>query len=369
MPRLLSDDHQEGTMEATSNKKAALLYMLEILKSSSQRNSGLNQCEIAQILKDEYGITLNRETIGKNLDILLETYPDNIDFRLNNAHKRCGWQWIDAPSDDFDESEVRFILGIIECYGKLDARHKQSLIDRVAGLSPNVRSNHVNLNRDDRKRKSQTLRLFYNLGILGEAISKGYKVTFARGMYTHNGTVVRGDKNQSRQHTVSPRAVTFKNNSYMLISTYNGEYGQRIMHSCIDTMLDLDYAFDDSGALDQVDRLERLSELKKSDLQKYIDQHVYMISGKPVPIKVRVVDTPYNIRQIYDQFGLAVIGDGKCEVEGFVDFTIKEPEESMVFWAMQFSGIAEILEPEHLRIRILSAINEAADKYSHENNI
>lgn len=341
--------------DSTGMKKAALLYMLEILKSESVSCSGMDQGDIINKLANSYGITLNRETVGRNLDILLDVYPQNITYQLNNAHKRCGWRWEEKKNGDFDESEIRLLLGVVECYGKLDSRHKQDLMMRIAKLSEGIKANAASPKMDERKKRDGTYRLFYNIGTLGEAIARGTKISFSKGIYTKDGDVIRAEGEYARTYLVRPASIAFKNNAYMLIATYGDDDDPRVMHQSIDTMFDV-VIIPDSENMSENPRIA-------FDMQKYLDEHLYMYSDDPQTTVIRIWNNPTCIRQMYEQFGLGVKSATPCEDDAYIDFVVNEPETPMVFWALQYSDMAEVLEPESLRERIAEQAMILKEKY------
>ena len=336
-------------------KKAGLVYILEILRSAADAESGLDQSEIIERLNLRYGISLNRETVGKNLDILLELYPDNIVYRTNNAKKRCGWRWQESRTTDFDPSEVRLLLGVVECYGKLDARHKQSLLDRIAKLADEVEPDILPARLDKPTRRNDTYRLFYNIGTLGEAIAKGKPISFSKGIYTKDGRIVRAEGDHARSYAVMPQAIAFKNNTYMLISSYGPSDNRRIMHSAIDTMFDVAILEPEEKADDNAS--------VPLDIQKYLDEHLYMYGEEPQKTVIRIRNTPTCIRQMYEQFGLAIKSVQACEDDSHIDFIVREPEQPMVFWALQFCDMAEVLEPASLRMKIAEQVEILKERY------
>lgn len=341
--------------DSTGMKKAALLYMLEILKSESASCIGMDQGDIIDKLADSYGITLNRETVGRNLDILLDVYPQNITYRLNNAHKRCGWRWKEKKSGDFDESEIRLLLGVVECYGKLDSHHKQDLMMRIAELGEGIKANAPSPRMDERKKRDGAYRLFYNIGALGEAIAKGAKISFSKGIYTKEGDVIRAEGEYARTYLVRPVSIAFKNNAYMLIATYGDDGDPRVMHQSIDTMFDV-AIISDSESMSENPRIA-------FDMQKYLDEHLYMYSDDPQTTVIRIWNNPTCIRQMYEQFGLGVKSATPCVDDAYIDFVVNEPETPMVFWALQYSDMAEVLEPESLRKRIAEQAMILKEKY------
>lgn len=335
-------------------KKAGLVYILEILRSSTGKEVGLDQSEIIEELRLRYGISLNRETVGKNLDILLDLYPGNIVYRTNNAKKRCGWRWRENNASNFDSSEVRLLLGVVECYGKLDTKHKQDLLNRIARLSDGVEPDILPARLDRPTKRNDTYRLFYNIGTLGEAIAKRKRISFSKGIYTKDGDIVRAEGDHACSYVVSPKSIVFKNNTYMLISAYGPPDKRRIMHSAIDTMFDI-------AILEVEDK--GVDDTAPFDIQKYLDEHLYMYGEEPQRTVIRIRNTPTCIRQMYEQFGLAVKTVKMCEDDSRLDFVVYEPEQPMVFWALQFADMAEVLEPESLRARIAEQADILKERY------
>ena len=60
----------------TLKPKKPLLLILEILRKYTDENHRLSQKDIADILKNEYGLQVDRKTVRRNITTLLELdYP------------------------------------------------------------------------------------------------------------------------------------------------------------------------------------------------------------------------------------------------------------------------------------------------------
>ena len=60
----------------TLKPKKPLLLILEILRKYTDENHRLSQKDIADILKNEYGLNVDRKTVRRNITTLLELgYP------------------------------------------------------------------------------------------------------------------------------------------------------------------------------------------------------------------------------------------------------------------------------------------------------
>lgn len=141
----------------------------------------------------------------------------------------------------------------------------------------------------------------------------------------------------------------------MLIATYGSDDDPQIMHQSIDTMFDVAIVSDSEN--------ESKTPRATLDIQKYLDEHLYMYSDDPQLTVIRIWNNPTCIRQMYEQFGLGVKSTSPCEDDKYIDFVVNEPETPMVFWALQYSDMAEVLGPESLREKIAEQAMILKEKY------
>ena len=85
------------------DKKAALLYIYKILSEQTDASHRLKQDEIAKILKEKYGIELERKAIGRNLQII-----NDAGFEIGGDESRKG----SYLNKEFETNELLFL---IEC--------------------------------------------------------------------------------------------------------------------------------------------------------------------------------------------------------------------------------------------------------------
>jgi predicted DNA-binding transcriptional regulator YafY len=99
---------------------------------------------------------------------------------------------------------------------------------------------------------------------------------------------------------------------------------------------------------------------KGLDLQKHLSEHIYMFTGKGIPVKFRASRT--IIGDIIDRFGLKVSFSDISETEITVSLTANESD--VFYWLMQYGEYTEALEPASLRKQIISSIKGMVKKYN-----
>ena len=68
------------------SKSNLLLILLDILQKYSDEEHTLSQRRILDILKENYQIKVDRKTVGRNLQNLIDAGYNREDTRLNSSH-------------------------------------------------------------------------------------------------------------------------------------------------------------------------------------------------------------------------------------------------------------------------------------------
>ena len=99
---ILNDISNEGDaiMPSLEPKKLALIRVLQILKKYSDYNHPMLQEDIAEKLELDYGITLERKAISRNIQLLREA-----GYEIEST--RAG-SYLDER--DFEDSELRMLI-------------------------------------------------------------------------------------------------------------------------------------------------------------------------------------------------------------------------------------------------------------------
>ena len=100
--------------------KLALVRILQILEQYSDFDHPLKQQDIINYLDKDYGISIERKAVGRNLSLLKEAgYDIASDRRGSYLAERT-----------FDDSELRMLIDGVLASRHITAKHSKELIER-----------------------------------------------------------------------------------------------------------------------------------------------------------------------------------------------------------------------------------------------
>lgn len=108
------------------DKKAALIYIYKILCEQTDNSHSLTQEEIAKILKEKYGLELERKAISRNLKLINEA-----GFEVGGINSRKGSYLF----RDFMNSELIFLNECVRSNPSLTKKYAKDLIEKISRLS------------------------------------------------------------------------------------------------------------------------------------------------------------------------------------------------------------------------------------------
>ena len=108
------------------DKKAALIYIYKILCEQTDDNHSLTQEEISKILKDKYGIELERKAISRNLKLINEA-----GFEILGINSRKG----SYLNRDYFNGELIFLTECVRSSPSLTKKYAKDLIEKINQLS------------------------------------------------------------------------------------------------------------------------------------------------------------------------------------------------------------------------------------------
>lgn len=332
-------------------KKMVTINILNILKNYSDMDHRLTQQDIAEILKKEYYMDVDRKTIKRNLMNLLDldcgidyTEISRKDDKGNDTTICTDWY----IQREFSDSELRLLIDSVLFSKNIPYTQCKQLIEKLKGLSNiyfDKKVKHICNLPDNQPRNKE---LFYTIDVLDEAISQNKKVAF---IYNSYGTDKQLHPKREAEFIINPYQMVATNGRYYLICNYD-KY---------DTLAN--YRIDRITKIRVLDEKRKpISELADGELNlpKHMAEHVYMFAGESIRAKFKAKS--YLIDQIVDWFGTEVnikpINDEECMIEVIVN------KEAFFCWAMQYSLHIEVTEPADMRERISTAVKELNKKYN-----
>lgn len=350
-------------MPAESGKKIIILHILTILKNYTDFNHPMTQQEIADRLLSDYGMTVNRATVKRNIADLMDAgygiYPkDEIDRKVVN--RETGEEEVNTIctnfyyEHEFTESELHMLIDGLLFSRSVPYHQRKKLIKKLGELSSShfsKRMRHVHsMNADSPENKN----LFYNIEVLDEAITNGKQVEIVYGYY---GTDLKlhARKNADgsvKKQLLNPYQLVASEGRYYLIC--NKDNYDNVANYRIDRIMDIRPLSTPSKPRNRVAGLE--DGLK---LEKYLYQHVNMFSGDPERVEFIIPESFVSV--VIDFFGSHVsffdMGDG------FISCSLEVSLEAMRHWAGQFADVVRVVSPECLVEQIREHLRKANANY------
>lgn len=345
-------------------KKLLILNILDILRKYSDADHRLSQKDIADILKRDYDMTVDRKAVRRNLLSLMECgyeieYSETVRTVTNpkKGEEEESYIWSDFYLDrDFSDSELRLLID-----GLLFSRHIpysdcKNLVEKLKNLSNvyfNSHIKHIARMPDD---KTDNKHLFLNIELLDEAITEQKKVSFNYTEYhTDKKMHLKKRSDGSTKYIVSPYQMAANDGKYYLICNFD--------------------KYDDISnyRLDRIMNLKILDESVKPfksligadgqslDLVKYMKEHIYMYSNDSARVKFRTVKP--MISDVIDIFGKDVTFSDEDEFE--VTGSVYTNLDAMKQLAKRCAPDIIILEPKDLAEEVREELEEAVEKYRH----
>lgn len=346
-------------------KKLLIINILDILKKYTDEDHRLSQREIAEILKDEYSMEVDRKSVKRNLMNLIDfgypiEYSESVRMVPNAKTGALEESFILSDfylERDFSDAELRLLIDSLLFSKHIPYSQCRDLIKKLEGLSNKYFESKVKHIRTLPKNKLANKQLFYTIDILDEAISKEKQVKFHYALYgadkkLHN----RLDRNgELREYVINPYQIVATNGRYYLICNY--DKFDDLSNYRVDRITDIELLDSPAKPPREVKGAEN-----GFDLSKHMEEHIYMFTGKA--IRAEFVADKFIISDIIDIFGSDVVFTNETDTQVTVSATVNE--QDMRLWALQYALQIKVLSPPSLVENVKNDILKAAEKYKGE---
>ncbi len=349
-------------MNTENGKKVIILYILQILQKYTDVNHPMTQQQIAEKLRSDYGMEVNRSTVKRNVADLIDA-GFAIEYReVNRTHtdKRTGEKeentiYTDLYYEhDFTESELHMVIDGLLFSRSVPHKQRRELIDKLGRLSSthfNQRMNHMHCMSADSPQNSE---LFTNIEVLDEAITNGKQVEITYGYYgtdmkLHKG---KGEDGREKRQVLNPYRMVASDGRYYLIC--NNDHHDSAANYRIDRMMDIRPLDTPAKPMRLVAGLE--DGLK---LQDYVYQNLNMFSGKAEKVEFLIQKSSVSV--VIDFFGTHVKFFDRGD--GTVSCSLMVSREAMKRWAVQFGSTVRVVSPPELVEDIREEIRKSAANY------
>ncbi len=319
------------------SKNLSLIRTLKILENYSDFNHPLTQKDIVNHLANDFGIEVERKTIGRNIALLKEA-----GYEIENTKQGCY-----LVERCFEDSELRLLIDGVLASKYITANHSKELINKLCGLSNKYFRRHVkNIYSVNDWGKTDNQSLFYTIEIVDDAIEQNKMVE-----YDYNKFGIDKNLHKSSFQRVSPYQLILHNQRYYLMG-YSKYWGHMVYHR-LDHITNIRVSKHDIVPITDVDGYKN-----GINYQNLTTAMPYMYNDKPERIMLKANEK--MVDQIIDWFGKGV--DIKPDGEN-VNVTLNASPKAMLYWAVQYADEVEIIKPETLREEIKIFLNKAVEKY------
>ena len=321
---------------AEPSKKMIPIYILEILRKYTDAEHTLDQKDIIDRLRIDYGLVIDRKAVRNNIEKLVDMkYP----IKFTETEREGNTIWSDFwYKSDFSDAELRLMIDSILFSNHIPHAQRQKLVKKIEGLtSEHFKSyvKHIATLPDTGESNKQ---IFYNIAFLDEAISKKKKVAFRyldmgidKNMYPK-----LNDEGEPKVYIVSPYQMAARDGKYYLICNHDGY--DEISNYRIDRI-------SEAEVLDE--KIRPFKELPEAcgydfDLGKYMKEHINMYASGHVVVRFKIVRA--LIADIVDVFGKDVVFEEDLGDHVIVRATVTEL--AMIHFAKFLSPDVVIMEPQ-----------------------
>lgn len=325
-------------MASPSNKKLLILYVLQILKEYSDENHPLMQEEISRFIYSTYGMESERKAIGANIQNLIDYGYDIRQVKGKGVY---------LGERELEPSEIALLVDSVFSNRSINAANSKQLAEKLYScLSKYNRKRFNYVYKVDEIAKSDNKQIFLTIEILQEAIGIGKKVSF-----DYIKRTATGNKTNKR-YTVSPYLLFNSQGAYYLICCMYPEKG--ITNFRLDRLENVSISDQPTVAQTEINGCAN-----GLDIAKIANENIYAFGGKTVTATIKLYEEK-AISYLYEWFG----DNAKISVKnGETIATVKVNGRAIVFWAVQYGYVAEVLEPKDVRERIGELVGVLKNRY------
>lgn len=323
------------------DKKTSLLYVLKVLEEYTDENHLMTYQMIAGKLYSCYSVEIERKTIASHVDVLSQFGYDIV---------KCGKNGLYLGARDFEEGELLFLIDAIYSSKSMPTAYAKDLVKRLSkSFSKYAMKRYNHLEKIDDGTNVNNKQIFYTIEILNAAIEQKKKVEFQYVAYNLNKELQL--KNEGMVYKVSPYFMVNNRGKYYLVCNFD-KYND-ISHFKIECITNIKVLEED------VKEIETVSGGENFSIKDYIKEHIYMVSGKTVEVKLKIAKEKY-VNDVIDWFGKDIVVEKKND-DVFVN--LKANETALVYWALQYGEHVEVVEPVETRQKTKEALISILKKY------
>jgi len=328
-------------MPELERNKSALIRIYQILKEYSDYNHPLTQQDIIDKLDNDYGLSMERKAVRRNLGVLE-------DSGIEIEYLKTGCYLVNRT---FSDAELRMIIDSVLSSKHLDAKKSKELIEKLSKEANKYFKSHIKhvYTVSDSWNKTENEALYYNIELIDTAIEKKKQIH-----YDYNKYGIDKKLHKSSQQYVSPYQLILHNQRYYLMAY--SEYWKNMVYHRLDHITNMSITNEPATPIRDLKGY-----INGIDYKQFSTQMPYMYADDPVYVDFKADAS--IIDQIVDWFGKEARIYPIKEDDTKVKVSVKCSPLAMKNWALQYLDLVEIISPESIRNEIKESLSKAAKKY------
>lgn len=189
--------------------KFRILYLYQYLIRNSDCEHPISTMELIRILKEDYGIDVNRNTIGKDLEIMNKS-----GLHIEVIHSTQNKYYFDGQT--FDIAELKILIDAISSSKFITERKSEELIGKLLTLTNRHGANQLRRHLHVSGRvKSDNEKGYYIVDAINEAIDLNRKISFTYSEYDQFKNKI--ERHNGEEYILSPYSMLWDGDYYYVI--------------------------------------------------------------------------------------------------------------------------------------------------------
>lgn len=331
----------EKTIPKADDGRLRILYLYQMLLRDTDEQHALSTPEILRRMKEEYGITMHRTTLPKDVELLREA---GVDIRFER--RRALHYYI--PEGPFSVPELRLLIDAVLSSKFITQKKSEALVEKLIALTNSTNADKLHRTvHVTGKAKSENEKGYAIVDAINEAIHGKRKISFYYFDYDNRKRHVL--KNDGNPYTVSPYDLIYDGDCYYMTG-FCDERGE--------------------ARTFRVDRIEKQPALlpdaavkrpKDYRVERYTQEVTRMFSTEET-VEVTLLCETELMKAVIDHFGSNVhtkpVGDNQFRA------TVKVcPSPTFYRWIFGWTGKLTILEPATIQEKYKEKLLEELNRY------
>ena len=322
-------------------------YIMQILLDRTDEKHRLNAAQIGNILRKEYGISIDRHTLYTEIEKLLNIGLDIIKLE----GRRNGYY---VASRQFELPELKLLVDVVQSSRFITEKKSRELIEKLETLcskeeAKQLSSQVVVFNRS----KTVNETIYYNVDKLHSAIFHDLQIRFQYVDWTVRKT--QEFRHGGAFYTVSPRHLVWDDENYYLIAF--DENAKRTKHFRVDRMRNMELL---------EDRRSPQSASDKTDLAGFAKKTFGMFGGTDTKIRLKCKNHLASV--VIDRFG-SDVWMMPLDDESFAANVVITVSPQFFGWVTAIGEDMEIDGPDDVKEQYAQYLEEILSKYRDDRTV